>query len=360
MTSLPGGHRSDNVSAPFARIPVNPGAFLCEVVMEENFKEFQGKDLDSAIAEACEYFDAPREKLEIEILQDAKSGIFGIVGARKARLRARRAQLRETVRTILSQGTEAPAAGADSPARARPGKKRKPQRQESPVCGQEPIERDAAAGDGASEEEARLAGAQDASVPPSPVPSDDAPDADALKTAEGDESDEGTETATPVAPLDEERVRGAIDRAVRELTRPIVGPAVRIDIAFDSGKARASIDCEEDPGLLIGREGQTMAALQYLVSRIVSRDMGCAVFVQLDVSEYRRQQEDKLREIALALAEKVRRSGRSCSTRPLSSYNRRIVHLCLRDAEDVQTRSIGEGPLKRVVIARRRPERGER
>ena len=324
--------------------------------MEENFKEFQGKDLDSAIAEACAYFDAPREKLEIEILQDAKSGIFGIVGARKARLRARRAQLREAVRTILSQGTEAPAAGVDSTAGARPGKKKRPPRQESPVCGQESTGRDAAAGDGASEGEARLDEAQGASVPPSPVPPDDA---NALKTA-GDEPDEGTESATPVEHLDEERVRGAIDRAVRELTRPIVGPAVRIDIAFDSGKARASIDCEEDPGLLIGREGQTMAALQYLVSRIVSRDMGCAVFVQLDVSEYRRQQEDKLREIALALAEKVRRSGRSCSTRPLSSYNRRIVHLCLRDAEDVQTRSIGEGPLKRVVIARRRPERGER
>ena len=62
----------------------------------DGFKEFQGKDLDSAIKDACSYFDARREQLEIEILQDAKSGIFGIVGARKAKIRARRVRLRET------------------------------------------------------------------------------------------------------------------------------------------------------------------------------------------------------------------------------------------------------------------------
>ena len=49
-----------------------------------DFKEFQGKTLDAAIADACAYYDAPREKLEIEIIEDAKSGIFGIVGDRKS------------------------------------------------------------------------------------------------------------------------------------------------------------------------------------------------------------------------------------------------------------------------------------
>ena len=69
----------------------------------EGFKEFQGKDLDGAIEEACGYFNTAREKLEIEIVQDAKSGIFGIVGARKAKVRARRVQLRETVDSILGR-----------------------------------------------------------------------------------------------------------------------------------------------------------------------------------------------------------------------------------------------------------------
>ena len=69
----------------------------------EDFKEFQGKSLDEAIRGACAYFDAPREKLEIDIVQDAKNGIFGLVGARKAIVRARRAQFKSRVGSILSR-----------------------------------------------------------------------------------------------------------------------------------------------------------------------------------------------------------------------------------------------------------------
>jgi spoIIIJ-associated protein len=77
------------------------------------------------------------------------------------------------------------------------------------------------------------------------------------------------------------------------------------------------------------------------------------VRIQMDAGDYRRRQEDKLKNLAFALAEKARRSGRTISTHPLSSYHRRIVHLSLQDVPDIQTRSIGEGPMKRVSIQRR-------
>ena len=77
------------------------------------FKDFQAKNIDQAIQAACEYFDLPREQLEIEIVQDAKSGIFGIVGARKAKIRARRAHMQETVDRLLS-ATLAPAEEQDT------------------------------------------------------------------------------------------------------------------------------------------------------------------------------------------------------------------------------------------------------
>ena len=136
-----------------------------------------------------------------------------------------------------------------------------------------------------------------------------------------------------------------------------LGEEVTLEVTVADGRVRVAVDCEEDSGLLIGREGQTLASLQYLASRVVSRGMNAAVRVQLDAGRYRQRQDEKLREMALALAEKVRQTGRSYSTRPLSSYHRRIVHLCLQDAEEVQTRSSGDGPMKRVVIMRRRPER---
>ena len=82
----------------------------------DDFKEFQGKSLDEAIRAACSYFDAQREKLEIDIIQDAKNGIFGLVGARKAIVRARRAQLKPRVGSLPR--AQAPS-GAGSPSAPR-------------------------------------------------------------------------------------------------------------------------------------------------------------------------------------------------------------------------------------------------
>ncbi|MBU1612447.1 MAG: KH domain-containing protein, partial [Proteobacteria bacterium] len=110
------------------------------------------------------------------------------------------------------------------------------------------------------------------------------------------------------------------------------------------------IDEPEHSGLIIGREGQTLSSLQYLVNRIVSRRMDTSVRVQIDTGDYRERQDDKLREIADHLAGKALKSGRTQSTKPLSSYHRRIVHLTLQEDDRVFTRSKGEGPMKRVLV----------
>ena len=104
----------------------------------DGFKEFQGKNLDAAIQEACSYYNAAREKLEIEIVQDAKSGIFGIVGARKAKIRARRAALREAVESVLGKKRcdvrlERPSLGREEAPR-RPAEKVSPAAREESVA----------------------------------------------------------------------------------------------------------------------------------------------------------------------------------------------------------------------------------
>ena len=398
----------------------------------ENFKEFKGKDLDSAIEEACGYFNAAREKLEIEIVQDAKSGIFGIVGARKAKVRARRVQLREAVESILGKrgggasslelvldkpdaadaaaDRPAPRGKDDAPAAAeaesrRPepleqrnvqGDRRGRKAQEEMsrgVCASEdgetrvenivekPLEKrserrrrsagtgEKAAGRADSDKEGRTAGKEQ---------HDGRPRSNGARTEEGhaaadagrhsrpdaldalDEDFEAADEGLPVTPLeqlDAERLEALVKDTVRRLVRPIVDGEAAVEVRLGNGRVHVSIDCDEDSGLLIGREGQTLASLQYMISRIVSRGMNAAVRVQLDAGEYRHRQDEKLREMALALAEKVRQTGRSYSTRPLSSYHRRIVHVCLQDAPDVQTRSTGDGPMKRVVIMRKKGER---
>ncbi len=374
----------------------------------DGFKEFQGKDLDSAIAEACGYFDTPRERLEIEIVQDAKSGIFGIVGARKAKVRARRAQLREAVESVLGPrgGQRADAsphedgAGAERRARREP-----PQEGESraaprkPRAGRRPARADARTPDQeaptppaalpattppaeakpAGERPAetatatpaaggnRRAGGRPRSAPQaapaaaterehapaaSPAP---APGLQHAHELDADDAPEGL-PRTPLEELDPQRLQRLTEETVKELVRPITGGQVPVSVRVEDGRVRANVDWSGDAGLLIGREGQTLAALQYLASRMVSHGMDAAVRVQLDIGDYRLRQDEKLRSLALSLAEKARATGRAYSTRPLSSYHRRIIHLCLQDAEDLQTRSSGDGPLKRVIIARRKPE----
>lgn len=384
----------------------------------DGFKEFQGKNLDAAIQEACSYYNAAREKLEIEIVQDAKSGIFGIVGARKAKIRARRAALREAVESVLGKKRcdvrlERPSLGREEAPR-RPAEKVSPATREESVAApaeERPARKDEKAeksekaerqekpaenarqprGRGRGRDQARAAAAAEA--PAEEAPAENAAPEAGNRRGEGrrarprpsvrgegegrrrqrpqapavpapventeDVLDEVEESLpfTPVEELDPQRLEALTKEAVRQLVRPIVGEEVTLEVTVADGRVRVAVDCEEDSGLLIGREGQTLASLQYLASRVVSRGMNAAVRVQLDAGRYRQRQDEKLREMALALAEKVRQTGRSYSTRPLSSYHRRIVHLCLQDAEEVQTRSSGDGPMKRVVIMRRRPER---
>ena len=87
---------------------------------------------------------------------------------------------------------------------------------------------------------------------------------------------------TPVEELDPQRLEALTKEAVRQLVRPIVGEEVTLEVTVADGRVRVAVDCEEDSGLLIGREGQTLASLQYLASRVVSRGMNAAVRVQLD------------------------------------------------------------------------------
>lgn len=320
----------------------------------KGFKEFQGKDLDGAIEGACEYFNTAREKLEIEVVQDAKSGIFGIVGARKAKVHARRAQPRETMKSLLSKETtdeipKQPSGNGEK--NLSPDAHGRKQRRKPPAARQReadiPPEQTPTPAHPAMPEQSEEH--DDFAIP---GPDFQTPDFDDTL----DEDAEGQPT-TPMGQMDAERLQTLTLEAVRALVCPIAGDNIRITLDVGKEHVSAAVDCLRDSGLLIGREGQTLAAVQYIVSRIVSRGMNAAVRVHLDADDYRRRQDEKLRDLAAALAEKVRRSGRPYSTRPLSSYHRRIVHLCLQDDADVQTRSTGDGPVKQVVIMRKKTEK---
>lgn len=125
------------------------------------------------------------------------------------------------------------------------------------------------------------------------------------------------------------------------------------------GRASAVLDVTgDDLGLLIGRRGTTLAALQYMINLMVSRRMATRVLISLDIEEYRRRREDTLHSLARRMADRVRQTGRSITLEPMPAGERRIVHLTLGDDSSVTTGSVGEGEGRKVVIYPRRGRSG--
>jgi spoIIIJ-associated protein len=113
----------------------------------------------------------------------------------------------------------------------------------------------------------------------------------------------------------------------------------------------------ENLGLLIGRRGETLAALQLLVNLIVSHRTRHRMRIIVDAENYRQRREENLRSLAQRVAQQVRSYHRSIALEAMPPHERRIVHIALSDSKDISTESIGEGDERRVVISLKRPGR---
>lgn len=109
----------------------------------------------------------------------------------------------------------------------------------------------------------------------------------------------------------------------------------------------------DDLAVLIGRHGRTLDALQFVVSAIAVRSMGFRYPVIVDVEGYKSRQREKLESIARSTANKAASQHRSVKMRPMTPYERRIVHIALRDDDRVDTASEGEGSARHVVVVPR-------
>lgn len=109
----------------------------------------------------------------------------------------------------------------------------------------------------------------------------------------------------------------------------------------------------DDLAVLIGRHGRTLDALQFLISSITSRIVGHRYPIVVDVEGYKARQRQKIEDIALNAADKAVDQDRSIKLRPMTPYERRIVHITLRGDERVETMSEGEGRARRVVVSPR-------
>lgn len=140
-----------------------------------------------------------------------------------------------------------------------------------------------------------------------------------------------------------------------------MGLSVDVDVKMNEEEKEMEINLSGDEmGILIGKRGQTLDSLQYLVSLVVNKESEDYLRVKLDTENYRERRKETLETLAKNIAYKVKRTRRSVSLEPMNPYERRIIHSALQNDKYVFTRSEGEEPFRHVVIALKREERNER
>ncbi|OIP34879.1 MAG: hypothetical protein AUK23_01240 [Deltaproteobacteria bacterium CG2_30_43_15] len=205
------------------------------------FIETDGKTVEDAIEKACQEFNLPEERLNIEIISDGISGLFGFMGRRKVKIKA------------------------------------------------------------------------------------------SLKKVDGKEKLENAKKT-----LEEILARLKVDATVNAED---LGDKILLNINGDGS------------GLLIGRRGRTLDALQYIVDKIVNRSSGDRKWIIIDTEGYRERRTESLKNLALKLGEKVKRLGKPVYITPLNAHDRRVIHMTLQDDAQLITKSKGDGHLRKVVIS---------
>ncbi|MCA9680988.1 MAG: KH domain-containing protein [Myxococcales bacterium] len=153
----------------------------------------------------------------------------------------------------------------------------------------------------------------------------------------------------------EARIAGAVPvvRSFLETVLGLLGVEVEVDIDVEDDGLHCDLNTtDEEGGLLIGRHGATLDALQYLTLRVLQAEGLGRMRITLDVGGYRNRREKVLTEMAQSVAKKVLDSGRPYHFEPMSAMERRVVHMTMSEIEGLRTESEGEGRRRHVVVFR--------
>jgi spoIIIJ-associated protein len=255
--------------------------------------EFKAKRLDQAVEKASAELKIPKKDLKYEVLSYGSSGIFGLTGSKKAKIRVK------LPKNFLPGETKTETDKFDSDATPLPDASGRPKKSDTMDSSQ-----GSAAGNETSE------GQSIYSFP-----------------------DDSIETGRLV-------LQRIVDSITTDAKISIVKEPERICFNVNGGNA----------GVLIGKRGQTLDAIQTIVEKVVKKHNQNRMRVFVDVEGYLNTRKENLEKMAVRLAEKAKRIRKPISLGQMKAYDRRIVHLALEDFAEVQTRSRGEGPLRKLVI----------
>lgn len=269
------------------------------------FMEFSGKTVDDAITEALVSLGITSDQVEYEVIEKGGSGFLGF-NAKPAKIRARKKvdtpveEVAEAVSEVKAETTEE-AAGSEAKAEEAIGG----------ILG-------AAAG---------LAGAASEAV-----------------------AEVSSEVKAAKEPMDVK----AAEAKIKEFLSQVFGAMnMNVEIIVKEAEEKDMLVVElkgDDMGVLIGKRGQTLDALQYLTNLTLNKHSDRYIRVKMDTENYRERRKATLENLAKNLASKAKRTGKDVELEPMNPYERRIIHYALQGDKAVETHSVGEEPYRHVVI----------
>lgn len=248
--------------------------------------EFEDKNLKAVVQKAAKALKVPVETLQYEVLSYGSTGIFGLVGAKKAKIR------------VITPANEKKASIEKA---SRKETARKP-KNEKVIA--------------------------------------DTVDAEEVKEKDEDQKTDHTVSEKDAIEMGRIVTQKIVDKITEEATVRVEGDSEQVIYHVDGGKT----------AVLIGKQGQTLEALQYIVERIVNKNCEKRIRLQIDVAGYLENRKNTLEQRALHLAEKVKKTGKPVTVGELNVYDRKVVHMSLKEDRDVRTQSMGSGFYRKLVI----------
>lgn len=300
--------------------------------------ESSAKTIEEAISAGLEHLGVSIGEVTIDILEEGSKGLFGLFGSRMAKVRLTlKEQEEESIWTTVSRESEGAARGQrpreQAPKREQPAPRREEVRKEE--TRREPAEKKPV--------EKKTIERKPA---PRPAPRQDFEDDDEPRTVRPAAPQE---PVVPAPQADPALPEGKAQQFLQTLT-VLMGVNVSVAVSRDEeGNVLANMQ-GDTLGILIGRRGETLDALQYLTSLLVNKGSEQYIRVTLDTENYRAKREEALTRLANRMANRAVKTGRKVVLEPMNPYERRILHSALQANEAVTTHSEGEEPNRHVVI----------
>ena len=332
--------------------------------------ESSGKTVEDAVRAGLQQLGCDAADVTIDVLEAGRPGLFGMFGKlAKVRLTLKENDLDFEMPSLSldSQKTRAPKPEKKAePKKAEKTEAPAPKNAEAPAAAPRKAEKTEAP-EAAKAEEAPAAEAHAAEEPAAEAPAAEAPAAEApvaeapraprrsrsnrAEKAERAESRPEKKNDEPFVPSDPETLSEAGRIAYDFLKNVTEKMGVQVAIRVTEEADHLSVAMMGDTlGILIGRRGDTLDALQYLVSLQVNKNREGYMRVSLDTENYRAKREEALTRLAQRMAARARKTGRKVTLEPMNPYERRVLHSALQNNPYVTTHSEGEEPYRRVVI----------